>query len=171
MKPSKQRKIAKAICANKALHAQESSRITAIQKQANNPKINYMSKTLLGLLMCTKKETPTMKLRNILLDECGQVTTTDNKGNVIFLQMPLTSESQNMINGLPLSDDNAIAYAKLVDDYYGQGDITLARLCYAGGIRYESYAYDGDTIITNTGDTFRESPFSQYYNVELYEKL
>ena len=107
-----------------------------------------------------------MKLFNIELDENGQINCTDENGNSLFLQMPITPDSQNTINGEPLHD--TYEYAKVIDKYFGKGDRTLARLCYAGGQVYESYTVDGNTYITDNGDEFVEHPFSAYYNVELY---
>ena len=109
-----------------------------------------------------------MKLFNIELDEFGQITCTDEHGNSLFLQMPCTADSQNTINGEPL--DDTYEYTKALDEYFGKGDRTLARLCYAGGQVYESYAWCGNTYITDNGDEFVEHPYSDYYNVELYVK-
>lgn len=109
-----------------------------------------------------------MKLFNIELDEFGQVICTDEHGNSLFLQMPVTPDSQNTINGEPLGD--TYEYTKALDEYFGKGDRTLARLCYAGGQVYESYTVDGNTYITDNGDEFVEHPYSDYYNVEVYER-
>ena len=109
-----------------------------------------------------------MKLFSIELDEFGQVTCTDEQGNSLFLQMPVTPDSQNTINGEPL--DDTYEYTKALDEYFGKGDRTLARLCYAGGRVYESYTVNGSTYITNDGDEFVEHPYSDYYNVEMYER-
>ena len=113
-------------------------------------------------------EATAMKLFNIELDEFGQVTCTDEQGNSLFLQMPVTPDSQNTINGEPL--DDTYEYAKAIDEYFGKGDRTLARLCYAGGRVYDSYTQEGYTFITDNGDEFVESRYSNYYNVECYVK-
>lgn len=107
-----------------------------------------------------------MNLFNIELDEYGQVTCVDEVGNRIFIQMPVTSESQNTINGEPLHD--TYEYSRAIDEYFGGGDRTLARLCYAGGQAYESYTKVGDTYITDNGDEFVKSRYSNHYNVEAY---
>ena len=109
-----------------------------------------------------------MKLFNIELDEYGQVTCTDEHGNNIFLQMPITPDSQNTINDEPLYD--TYEYTKAIDEYFGKGDRTLARLCYAGAQVYGSYTVEGNTYITDNGEEFVEHPYSDYYNVELYTK-
>ena len=109
-----------------------------------------------------------MKLFNIELDEFGQITCTDEHGNSLFLQMPCTADSQNTINGVPLHDPDM--YATVVDAYFGKGDRTLARLCYAGGRAYESYTRCEDIFITDNGDEFVEHPYSDFYNVEVYVK-
>ena len=109
-----------------------------------------------------------MKLFNIELDEYGQVTCKDECGNSIFLQMPVTPDSQTTINDEPLYD--TYEYTKVIDEYFGKGDRTLARLCYAGGKVYESYTVDGNTYITDNGDEFVEHPCSDYYHVELYAR-
>lgn len=109
-----------------------------------------------------------MKLFNIELDEYGQVTCTDEHSNSIFLQMPVTPDSQNTINDEPLYD--TYEYTKVIDKHFGKGDRTLARLCYAGGQVYESYTVDGNTYITDNGDEFVKHPYCNYYNVELYTR-
>ena len=109
-----------------------------------------------------------MKLFNIELDEYGQVTCTDEHGNSLFLQMPITPDSKNTINDEPLHDPDM--YATVIDAYFGKGDRTLARLCYAGGRAYESYTQDGNIFITDNGDEFVEHPYSDFYNVEAYER-
>ena len=109
-----------------------------------------------------------MKLFNIELDEYGQVNCLDKQGNRICKQMPITADSVNTINGEPLHDPDT--YAKALDEYFGKGDRTLARLCYAGGQLYESYKREGNTFITDNGDEFEEHPYSEFYNVELYTK-
>ena len=109
-----------------------------------------------------------MKLFNIELDENGQVTCQDEHGNRIHLQLPITPDSENTVNGEPLHD--AAEYAKVIDEHFGKGDKTLARLCFAGGRAYESYTQQGDTFITDNGDEFVEHPYSDYYNVEAYER-
>ena len=109
-----------------------------------------------------------MKLFNIELDENGQVSCLDEHGNRIHLQMPITPDSMNTINGVPLHD--AAEYAQLIDEHFGKGDKTLARLCYAGGQVYESYTQEGNTFVTDNGDEFVEHPYSDYYNVEAYER-
>ena len=109
-----------------------------------------------------------MKLFNIELDENGQVTCTDEHGNSLFLQMPITPDSKNTINGETLHDPDT--YVTVIDAHFGKGDRTLARLCYAGGRAYESYTVDGNTFITDNGGVFVEHPYSDFYNVELYVK-
>ena len=111
-----------------------------------------------------------MKLFNIELDEFGQVTCTDENSNRIFLQMPVTPDSQNTINGEPLHYLDTYEYTKALDEYFGKGDRTLARLCYAGGQVYESYTVGGNTYITDNGDELVEHPYSDFYNVEVYVK-
>ena len=105
-----------------------------------------------------------MKLFNIELDENG-VTCLDEHGNRIHLQLPVTPDSSNTVNGEPLREA-----AKVIDEHFGKGDKTLARLCYAGGRIYESYTQCGDTFITDNGDEFEEHRYAAYYNVELYVK-
>lgn len=109
-----------------------------------------------------------MKLNNIQLDKFGQVTCQDENGDTIFMQMPVTPDGVYTINGEPL--DNPHKYAAIIDNHFGGGDQTLARLCYAGGKVYESYTGEGDTLITNDGDEFVPHPYSTYYGVELYAK-
>jgi len=111
-----------------------------------------------------------MKLFDIELDEFGQVICTDEHGNSLFLQMPVTPDSQNYINDEPLALDDTYEYTKALDEYFGKGDRTLARLCYAGGQVYESYTVDGHTYITDNGDEFVEHPYTDYYHVEMYER-
>ena len=111
-----------------------------------------------------------MQLSYITLDEIGQVTCQDENGNSLFLQMPVTPDSQNYINGEPLDVDTAKEYQVFIDEHFGKGDRTLARLCYAGGKEYESYTTNGNTYITNNGDEFVEHPYAEFYNVELYTK-
>ena len=109
-----------------------------------------------------------MKLFNIELDENGQVSCLDEHGNRICLQLPVTPDSSNTINGEPLHD--AAEYATVIDTYFGKGDKTLARLCYAGGRIYESYTQCGNTFITDNGDEFEEHRYADFYNVEVYTK-
>ena len=108
-----------------------------------------------------------MKLFNIELEE-GQVNCLDEHGNRICLQLPVTPDSKNTVNGEPLHD--AAEYAQLIDEHFGKGDKTLARLCYAGGRIYESYTQQGNIFITDNGDEFVEHRYSDFYNVELYVK-
>ena len=111
-----------------------------------------------------------MKLFNIELDEHGQVSCLDEHGNRICLQLPVTPDSENTVNGEPLHDTDAAEYAKTIDEHFGKGCKTLARLCYAGGRAYESYVQCGDTLITDNGDEFETHRYSDYYNVEVYTK-
>ena len=109
-----------------------------------------------------------MKLFNIELDEHGQVSCLDEHGNRICLQLPVTPDSSNTINGEPLHD--AAEYATVIDEHFGKGDKTLARLCFAGGRAYDSYTQQGDTYVTHNGGEFVEHRYAAYYNVELYDK-
>ena len=111
-----------------------------------------------------------MNIFNIELDENGQVSCLDEHGNRICLQLPVTPDSKNTVNGEPLHDTDAAEYAKAIDEHFGKGDKTLARLCYAGGRAYESYTQQGDTFITDNGDEFVEHRYSDFYNVEVYAK-
>ena len=111
-----------------------------------------------------------MQLSYITLDENGQVTCHDENGNELSLQLPITTDSQNYINGEPLDTDTAKECQVVIDEHFGKGDRTLARLCYAGGKGYESYTTLGNTYITNDGDEFVEHPYAEFYNVELYVK-
>ena len=109
-----------------------------------------------------------MKLFNIELDEFGQVSCLDEQGNRIYLQLPVTPDSENTVNGEPLHD--VAEYAKAIDEHFGKGDKTLARLCYAGGRIYESYTQQGNIFITDNGDEFETHRYSDFYNVEVYAK-
>ena len=111
-----------------------------------------------------------MQLSYITLDENGQVTCTDENGNELFLQLPITPDSQNYINGGPLDIDPAKDYQAAIDEHFGNGDRTLARLCYAGGKEYESYTVENGVYTTDTGDEFVEHTYADYYNVELYTR-
>ena len=79
-----------------------------------------------------------MQLSYITLGETGQVTCHDENGNELFLQLPITPDSQNYINGEPLDMGTAKECQGISDEHFGNGDRTLARLCYAGGKEYES---------------------------------
>ena len=111
-----------------------------------------------------------MQLSYITLDETGQVTCRDENGNELFLQLPVTSDSQNFVNGEPLDVDAAKGCQEIIDEHFGNGDRTLARLCYAGGKEYESYTVENGVYTTDTGDDFVEHPYSDYFNVELYAR-
>ena len=112
-----------------------------------------------------------MKLSYITLDELGQVTCMDENGNELFLQLPITPDSQNYINREPLDNETAKDYQKIIDEYFGKGDRTLARLCYAGGKEYKNYTKENVVYTTDTGEEFVESDAGQYYNVEHYVKI
>ena len=111
-----------------------------------------------------------MQLSYITLGENGQATCQDENDNELFLQLPITPDSQNYINGEPLDIDAVKDYQEIIDEHFGNGDRTLARLCYAGGKEYESYTTNGNTYITNNGDEFVEHPYAEFYNVELYTR-
>ena len=111
-----------------------------------------------------------MKLSYITL-EPGHITCTDENGNELLLQLPITPDSQNCINGEPLDNETAKSYQKMLDEHFGKGDRTLARLCYAGGKEYESYTEENGVYITDTGESFVEGAASDYYNVEYYARL
>lgn len=112
-----------------------------------------------------------MELSYIILDEIGQVTCTDENGNELFLQLPITPDSQNYINREPLDNETAKYYQAIIDEHFGKGDRTLARLCYAGGKEYESYTVENGVYTTDTGEEFVESDASRYYNVEYYTRF
>lgn len=111
-----------------------------------------------------------MKLSNIKLDEFGQVTCTDSNGNEIFLQLPLSPDSQNTINDEQLDNDTAREYQAIIDKHFGGDDRTLARLCYAGGQVYKSYTEKDGVYTTDDGDEFVESRYADIYNIEAYER-
>ena len=111
-----------------------------------------------------------MQLSYITLGETGQVTCHDENGNELFLQLPITPDSQNYINGEPLDMGTAKECQGISDEHFGNGDRTLARLCYAGGKEYESYTVENGVYTTDTGDDFVEHPYSDYFNVELYAR-
>ena len=109
-----------------------------------------------------------MQLSYITLDDNGQVTCRDDNDNELYLQLPITPDSQNFVNGEPLDVDVAKEYQEIIDEHFGKGDRTLARLCYAGGKEYVSYTTNSNTYITDDGDEFVEHSYADYYNVELY---
>ena len=113
-------------------------------------------------------EETSMQLSYITLAENGQVTCHDENGNELSLQLPIAPDSQNYINGEPLDVATAKDYQAAIDEHFGNGDRTLARLCYAGGKEYESYTVENGVYTTDTGDAFVEHPYADYYNVELY---
>ena len=109
-----------------------------------------------------------MQLSYITLAENGQVTCFDENSNELSLQLPIAPDSQNYINGEPLDVATAKDYQAAIDEHFGKGDRTLARLCYAGGKEYERYTVEKGGYTTDTGDAFVEHPYADYYNVELY---
>lgn len=113
-----------------------------------------------------------MKLSSITLDKNGAVTC-DHNGNKLYLQLPHTPDSRHFINVEPLTDGDYIkALQDYLDNHFGKGDRTLARLCYAGGQAYPDYIItDDNTLVTENGDEFELHRLSDYYNVEIYQKL
>lgn len=123
-----------------------------------------------------------MALLKFYLNEFG-VEASDENGKQVYLQLPVTPDSQNSVEGKPIDMQTAKEYQALCDEHFGQGDRTLARLCYAGGKIYDRYEvvrktapdsvfgvqvwvayYDNDEMV----DEFVEHPYSDYYNVEMY---
>ncbi|MFB6349928.1 hypothetical protein ACFBZI_12065 [Moraxella sp. ZJ142] len=109
-----------------------------------------------------------MNLTNIQIDETGIVCY--HNGDKLFLELPDMPNSQHFINHEPLKDVTYIKQLQAqLDEYFGNGDKVLARLCYAGGKTYHSYEESNGIFTTDNGDTFIEGSASDYYNVLYFQ--
>lgn len=133
-----------------------------------------------------------VELTDIYFEECGLTAKTSDGGELV-LQLPITGDSVNTLDGVEIDYDTARGYEKYLDEYFGQGDRTLARLCYAGGMVYESYTVANETsselvvdnetgnvvevsntqtvYTTDNGDKFVEHELASYYNKEIYKQI
>ena len=96
-----------------------------------------------------------------------------NDDRELILQLPNCGDSQHWdaTKNIPFNDNEEVnALQEQIENMIHPEDRTIARLSFACGHIVSKYIETDDGLfLTSAGDALKKSPYSSYYNEEMYE--